>query len=183
MPVNYIDLPINDLNKLLKELDITARELLQIIAGFSQQQFNKLPFAGSWTAGQVSEHLLKSIEGIPQLMNGNTKPTTERKADDHVITIESIFLDFDTKMKSPDFILPSDGPHDRNEMLNSFRACLDEIAMKARTMDLTLTCTDFAFPGVGELTRWEWISFGICHARRHTLQLKNIYKHVTMATV
>lgn len=184
MPVkNYIDLPINDLNKLLKELDITARELLQIIAGFSQEQFNKIPFTGSWTAGQVSEHLLKSVEGMPALITGNTRPTTERKPDAHVMTIESIFLDFDTKMKSPDFILPADGPHDRNALLTSFRACLDEIAMKARTIDLTLTCTDFPFPGIGELTRWELICFAICHARRHTLQLKNIYRHVTMATV
>lgn len=175
---NFIDLPITDLNKLLHELDTTARDLLEAVAVFSQAQFNKVPFAGSWTAGQVSEHLLKSVGGIPELITGNTKPTTDRKPDEKVMVIESIFLDYETKMKSPDFILPSDGPHDRNVLLNGFRNCLDDIALKARTMDLTVTCTDFPFPGVGELTRWEWICFGICHSKRHTLQLQNIYRHV-----
>ncbi|AXY78488.1 DinB family protein [Paraflavitalea soli] len=169
---------MNDLQKLLYELDLAARGVLAIIADFSQEQFNKVPFAGSWTAGQVSEHLLKSISGIPALMAGNTRPTTERKGDEHVMTIETIFLDFEVKMKSPEFILPSNGPHDRNELLHGFRTALDEIASKTRTMDLTLTCTDFPFPGIGELTRWELISFAICHTIRHTRQMKNIHGHV-----
>ena len=184
MPVkNFIDLPVTDLNKVLYELDITARDLLQTIAGFSQEEFNKTPFEGSWTAGQVSEHLLKSVEGIPALMAGNTRPTTERKPDENVMTIESIFLDFDVKMKSPDFILPAVGPHDRNVLLTGFRTCMDEMAARCRTMDLTVTCTGFSFPTIGELTRLEWVCFAICHARRHTLQLKNIYRHVSMAAV
>lgn len=179
MPVkNFIDLPVANLPNLLHELDKAARALLETIAEFSQEQFNKLPFAGSWTAGQVSDHLLQSIGGIPEMMAGNTRPTTERKGDEQVMAIESIFLDFDIKMKSPDFILPSNGPHDRNELLHGFRASLDELAAKARTMDMTMTCTDFPFPGLGELTRWEWVSFAICHTIRHTRQMKNIHRHV-----
>lgn len=180
---NFIDLPVRDLNKLLQELDITAREVLQSIARFSQEQFNKVPFAGSWTAGQVSDHLLQSISGIPALMAGNTRPTTERKPDEHGLSIQSIFLDYDTKMTSPDFILPGAGPHDRNALLHGFRTSLDEIAVNARTVDLTVTCMDFSFPGVGELTRWEWICFAICHTRRHTWQLNNIYEHLSLAVV
>ena len=174
----FIDLPVTDLNKLLKELDITTKELLQIIAAFSQEQFNKVPFEGSWTAGQVSEHLLKSIAGRPELMAGPTKPT-ERKPDEKVMVIESIFLDFETKMKSPEFILPSDGPHEKETLLEDFRSVMAELTSKARTMDLTVTCMDFPFPKIGELTRWEWICFAICHAKRHTRQLKNIYQHIT----
>jgi hypothetical protein len=175
---NYIDLPVSDLNKLLKELDITTRELLQTIDAFKPEQFNTVPFKGSWTAGQVSEHLLKSIEGLPALMASTTKPA-ERQADEKVAAIESIFLDFDVKMKSPDFIIPSDGPHDKGALLHEFRSAIDEIIHKAHTMDLTLTCMDFPFPEIGELTRWEWICFAICHARRHTHQMKNIYQHIT----
>ncbi|NII26587.1 DinB family protein [Pseudoflavitalea sp. X16] len=177
----FIDLPVTDLNKLLRELDLTARGLLETVAAFSQGQFNKIPFAGSWTAGQVSEHLLKSIAGIPELMLGNTRTTTERKGDEKVQAIESIFLDYDIKMKSPDFTLPSGGPHDRNELLNGLRTALDALAEKARTTDLTATCTDFPFPRIGELTRWEWICFAICHSKRHTLQLKNIYRPISPA--
>lgn len=184
MPVKqFIDLPLNDLSTLLKELDIAARDVLESIARFSQVQFNKVPFAGSWTAGQVADHLLQSIGGIPALMEGNTRPTPERKGDEKVLTIETIFLDYDTKMQSPDFILPGPGPHDRNEALHGFRTSLDEMAAKARTLDLSMSCTDFAFPGEGELTRWEWISFAICHTKRHTRQLNNIYEHLSLAAV
>ncbi len=74
MPVkNFIDLPVNDLQKLLHELDKAARALLETIADFSQEQYNKVPFAGSWTAGQVSEHLLKSIGGMPLPDGGQHK--------------------------------------------------------------------------------------------------------------
>lgn len=177
----FIDLPVTDLNKLLHELDITARDLLETVAAFSQQQFNRQPFTGSWTAGQVAEHLLKSIIDLPELLSGNTRATPERKGDENVQVIQSIFLDYDNKMQSPDFILPSEGPHDRNELLNGCRTAMDTLAEKARTMDLTVTCTDFPFPEVGELTRWEWICFAICHSKRHTLQLKNIYRHVSPA--
>lgn len=178
----FIDLPIHDVRKLLKELDLTARGVLESIAQFSQAQFNAVPFAGSWTGGQVSDHLLQSISGIPGLMEGNTQPTGDRKGDEKVMVIESIFLDFDTKMSSPDFILPGPGPHDRNELLHGFRTALDELAVKARTLDLSYTCTDFAFPGEGELTRWEWIAFAICHTRRHTRQLDRIHGHLSLAT-
>jgi hypothetical protein len=179
MPVkNFIDLPFAHLDTLLHELDIAGRELLHALASFSQEQFNRVPFAGSWTAGQVGEHLYKSLEGIPYMMAGDTAPATGRKPDEHVMTIESIFLDYDTKMQSPDFILPSAGPQDRNAQLQDFRATLDDLAVKARTMDLSFTCNEFEFPGVDLLTRWEWLVFAICHTKRHTVQLRNIYQHV-----
>lgn len=181
MPVkNYIDLPYPHLDTLLNELDGAAREWLEALSQFGHGPFNQVPFAGSWTGGQVAEHLFKSIEGIPQLLAGNTAATTGRRPDEYVKTIEDIFLDFDIKMKSPDFILPSEGPHDCNQYLQQFRSTFDELAERSRAMDMSLTCTDFDFPGVGYFTRWEWVSFAICHTRRHARQLQNIQKHVAV---
>jgi hypothetical protein len=48
--------------------------------------------------------------------------------------------------------------------------------LKAESMDLSLTCTDFPFPTLGEFTRWEWITFIIYHTKKHIFQIKNIYK-------
>ncbi|WP_276483388.1 DinB family protein [Paraflavitalea pollutisoli] len=180
MPVkNYIDLPYPQLDKLLQELDATGREVLAALSAFNNNNFNKVPFAGSWTGGQVAEHLLKSIEGIPSLITGNTAPTVGRAPDAEVKGIEDIFLDFDIKMQSPEFILPGDGPHDVKALLQTYRATIDSIAEKARTLDLSLSCMDFEFPQVGHLTRWEWISFGICHTVRHARQLRHIHQHLT----
>ena len=183
MPVkNYIDLPYPHLDTLLNELDGAAREWLEALSQFGHAAFNQVPFADSWTGGQVAEHLFKSIEGIPHLMAGNTT-TTGRKPDEYVKTIEDIFLDFDISMKSPDFILPSEGPHDRNQYLQQVRSAFDALAERSRTLDMSLTCTDFDFPGVGYFTRWEWVSFAICHTRRHARQLQNILKYVAVAAV
>lgn len=159
-------------------MDTAGREVLAALAAFNNTDFNKVPFAGSWTGGQVAEHLLKSIEGIPGLLAGDTAPTAGREPDSHVQTIEDIFLDFDTKMQSPEFILPGEGTHDVKAMLQAYRATIDAIAEKARTLDLSLSCTAFEFPQVGYFTRWEWISFGICHTLRHARQLRNIHHHL-----
>jgi hypothetical protein len=171
------------LNKqyLLRELEQTTRDLLQAIAAFDQQTLNIVPFEGSWTAGQVSEHLLKAESGIPEVLTGPVMSAT-RPIDQMVPMIESVFLDFTTKMKTPEFILPSDGPHDRQVLLNGFEFVRITMQKLASTQDLTQVCTSFPFPQMGELTRWEWLNFALCHSKRHTRQLKNIYQHIRLSS-
>ena len=158
------------------EFDEATEDLLETISAFSPEQFNVIPFEGSWTAGQVAEHLLKSHSGIPKILRGNARPTMERKPDEKVKTIRSIFLDFNTKMKSPGFILPSGEAKDKELILDKFKTKTAEIRKLMDTADLAQTFTDFPFPQLGEFTGWEWICFATCHAKRHTRQLKNILK-------
>lgn len=89
------------LNKkeLLASFTDTSSELLQSLSSFKDDELNIVPFAGSWTAGQVGEHLLKSGSGITQILLGNTQ-ATERPQDEEVESIAAIFLDF-TKKKNP----------------------------------------------------------------------------------
>jgi hypothetical protein len=159
---------------LLADLDSNTNELLQTIAAFTNEQFNVVPYKGSWTAGQVAEHLLKAESGIPVVLKGNSK-STERPADEKMETIRSIFLDFDTKMESPDFILPSEEPKEKEIFLDGFQK--NRIAVKelAGCIDLSRSFTDFPFPGIDVLTGMEWLFFMTCHSKRHTRQLKNIY--------
>lgn len=161
--------------KLLKQFNETESELLKAVSSFSEEQLNTVPFEGSWTAGQVTEHLLKSKSGIPQLLSGATK-STEREPDEKVEIIKSIFLDFNSKFKSPDFVLPSDAPHEKQALLNSLKKTWMEINKAANSLDLSEICTSFPFPQLGELTRWEWMNFAIVHTQRHTRQLKNIFE-------
>jgi hypothetical protein len=151
-----------------------ADDLLQTFSRFTQEQINLIPFEGSWTAGQVGEHLLKGSSGLPQVLAGPTKET-ERPTDALVPTLTSIFLDFSTKLKSPDFIIPSNGPHDRDELLHSLSKAMEAIASTAAKVDLSKTCTSYALPQIGEMTGLEWVFFSSSHSRRHTHQLKNIY--------
>lgn len=168
-----------ELNKkeLLASFDNTTSELLQTLSSFNEEEFNTVPFEGSWTAGQVAEHLLKSGSGITKLLSGNTKPT-ERPIDNNVEVIESIFLDFTKKAKSAEAIWPSDEPKEKEKLIGTLKATMEHIRETADSMDLSLACMDFPFPTLGEFTRWEWITFVICHTKKHIHQIKNIYKKI-----
>jgi hypothetical protein len=163
----------------LAEIRETTKELLQVLSSFTEEQFNRIPFEGSWTAAQVAEHLLKSESGVPDmLMRGGSRPT-ERQPDEKVKIIQSIFLDFNTKLKSPEFILPSDKVQDKEAIVTAVRITRAGIKEVISTVDLSLTFTDFPFPVLGELTGWEWCCFIVCHSRRHIRQLRNIYARLT----
>lgn len=168
---------IMDTRQLLLELDQSEHDFYAILASFEPEQINVVPFTGSWTAGQVAEHILLSESGIPETLLGSTAPT-ERPVAQFVPVIESIFLDFTAHYQSPDFIIPSPGPHDHEELLKAFKTNRAGIRNLAATIDLSLTCTDFAFPQIAELTRWEWLQFVLCHSQRHTRQLRNIFEKV-----
>lgn len=159
---------------LLADLDSNTNELLRTIAAFTNEQFNTLPFEGSWTAGKVAEHLFKSESGLSIVLKGNSQPT-ERPADEKTEAIRSIFLDFDTKLKSPDFILPSEGRKEKETFLDGFQKNRIAIKELAKSIDLSRSFVDVPFPGLGVFTGYEWIFFITCHSIRHTRQLKNIY--------
>ncbi|MCF0070144.1 DinB family protein [Dyadobacter sp. CY261] len=167
-----------DRRRLLLELDQTEQDFYSTLASFQANEVNVVPFEGSWTAGQVAEHILLSESGIPETVLGSTDET-DRPVAQYVPVIESIFLDFSAKYKSPDFILPSSGPHNQQELLEAFKGERAEIRKIAASEDLTLTCTDFEFPQIAKLTRWEWLQFVLCHSKRHARQLRNIYEKVT----
>ena len=137
----------------------------------------QIPFKGSWTAGQVAEHLAKSISGIPGLLVTETKDV-ERDPFEKCAVINSIFLNFEEKYQAPSFTLPSDTPKQVLHFTNVFTRTSDEINHLMRERDMTKVFTRFPFPQVGELTGWEWICFAASHSIRHTRQLENIFNHV-----
>lgn len=167
-----------DRAQLLDALDQTERDFSTLLAAFQPSQVNVVPFEGSWTAGHVAEHILMAESGIPETLLGSTAET-QRPVGQYVPVIESIFLDFSAKYEAPEFIIPSDGPHNQQELLEAFTAERAEIRRIAAEEDLSLTCTDFEFPQIAALTRWEWLQFVLCHSIRHTRQLRNIFEKVT----
>ena len=159
---------------ILVAIDETTHDLLQAIAAFEPEQFNRIPFEGSWTAAQVAEHVYRSESGLPTILKSRSVPA-ERAPDEKAPIIRSIFLDFTTKLRSPDFILPSNEPQEKEIVYNAIKNNREEIARLAASADLTKVFPDFPFPTLGELTGLEWITFIVCHSKRHTFQLKNIY--------
>ena len=159
------------------ELTTTMQNLSQTFTHFSAANFNKIPFEGSWTAGQVTEHIFKSVDGIPKLLTGASLPT-HRDPGQNIPQLRAMFLDFTTKMKSPAFILPSAEPKNYDTLTASVADRLAAITDASKTIDTNLTIAGFEFTGSGPMTRIELLNFISVHTQRHIHQLQEIAKHV-----
>jgi hypothetical protein len=159
----------------INEYKTATDNFLKVLGMFNQQQFNAVPFEGSWTPAQVADHMLKSQWGLPEVLTGNTK-AADRKPDASNAMIENIFLDFTTKLKSPEFILPAKEPQDKGNVLNKYQHKSEEIQKTFTPLDPTEICLDFQVPGAEPFTRLEWLHFVACHTIRHTRQLENIHQ-------
>ncbi len=63
-----------------KDVKAAATNLIQIFEPLEEEQINKIPFEGSWTAAQVAEHIIKSNSSIEQSLKSKGK-VTERNID------------------------------------------------------------------------------------------------------
>lgn len=156
--------------QLRAEVGDTFQHLINTLSAFKEEQFNLVPFAGSWTPGQIAEHLVKAVSAVP---DAHTQ-STQRPYDEKVAPIGNLFLNFSIKMSSPDFVLPGNSPQDKTEMVKTFGEIKDHLENTVLATDLEATCTDFEMPTFGALTRYEWIKFFVFHTQRHTWQLKNV---------
>ena len=156
------------------EFNVTFTEMLKLISGFDQEQFNRKPDEKKWSAGQVAGHLIKANSFALGLLNGKTAET-ERKPGDMVKKIKADFLNFEKKMDAPDFIVPEENDYDRENSLNTLKNLKSEINEVSQTADLTRTCLGFEFPGYGFLTGIEILSFIVFHTQRHIWQLKKLH--------
>ena len=157
---------------ILFNLEKTTGELIEIISSLGQEELNETPFEGSWTAGQVGSHLLKSY-GIIEILN-RPLPKTKRPAGEKIEQIKAVFLNFDTKFKSSQIILPSDDPIDQEILLNALKERIAQIKEVIQTKDLAGICERIVVPGFGELTRLEWLHLILYHTQRHIHQLIHI---------
>ncbi|MCC8410135.1 DinB family protein [Mucilaginibacter sp. UR6-1] len=139
------------------------------------EKINSMPFAGSWTAAQVAEHLILSANAFVGLMQGPTQDT-QRPPDALVDELRTILGNMEIKMQSPDFIWPAENEYVKNEQLNKLQKVTELLFNAAATLDLDKTCTGFELPQMGHITRRESVAFITYHTRRHTHQLKNIKK-------
>lgn len=161
--------------KLQTSIVETYKKLNEIYSQFSQTQLNTVPYQGSWTAGQTTQHILKASSGFAALFLGKTEKTI-RKPDLYIKDVEALFLNFNIKMNSPDDLLPEIVDNNKNEQTLELLKREAELLTLSETHDLTLTCLDFQIPGFEKFTILEWISFALIHTQRHTHQLNQIYK-------
>ena len=163
---------------LQKNIVDTFKKFNETLSSFSEEEINTVPYKGSWTPGQVVQHIILGNSGYPELFAGKTKATI-RKYDEHVKELEAIFLNFSIKMDSPDFLQPEVKNYNKNSLTLSLLKIESDLLNASENYDLTLTCLDFQIPGFENFTIYEWINFALVHSQRHIHQLKKISNYIT----
>jgi dihydrofolate reductase len=156
--------------ELFVTLDNTTSELIALISSFSETQINEIPSAGSWTAAQVADHVTKSNIGIIKFLKKEGK-SPDRAADAGVKELKKTFLDFDKKLKSPEFILPTQDIYQKKLVIDNVEISIAQLKELSRQVNLFEV---ISHPIFGEVTKLELLHFVVYHTQRHIHQLKNI---------
>ena len=157
---------------LQEEFDQATDELIHLLSRFSKDQFNQSPYPGSWTAGQVGEHLFKTFQ-IVKLLQRQSDPIG-RAPDQKVAAIREVMLDFETRRQAPDAVVPSSETLDKEVLMNSLGKRIAEFRSLIATTDLAEACPYFVLPQFGEFSKLEWVYFNLYHTQRHMEQLRKI---------
>lgn len=160
--------------KLKEDVEKAFSGMIDAALLFNDSNLNQIPFEGSWTPGQVIDHVIKATGGIPD----QHTEAVDRPYDQKFPGIRDLFLNFDIKMKSPDFILPDTGNFQLSTQLEILKSIKARHIQTIDTKDLTVECLDIQLPNTGYLTRYEWISFIVVHTQRHTHQLQQIAQRI-----
>lgn len=166
--------------ELLSAINKTFNDIAATLKGIENSLIDTIPFEGSWSIGQVAEHLIKAGTGIDTFME--TGETTQRPPDQMIPRLKSVFLDLSIKMETPDFIKPTATQHEKEALIAGLEAIRNGLIHAVETMDLTQTCTLGELPTYGFMTRLEWAWFVVFHTTRHTNQMKNIHTHLLTTT-
>lgn len=150
------------------------QSLLRLVGSFSEKGFNTIPFKGSWTAAQVTDHITRSNKSITQALSLEGKPAG-RKPDVRTPELAKIFLDFRTKLKSPDFILPTQDIYPKALLIEAWESSVERLKETALNASLEDAIEHQAF---GKITKLELMYFVIYHTQRHSYQIQHIYEIV-----
>lgn len=159
---------------LFNDLDTVSNELMQLVQDEKEEILNTVPFVNSWTAAQVLIHITKSNRAIAQGLQMHGLPCG-RDPEQNVDQLKKIFLDFTAKYNSPDFIIPENGYHNKEQIINALKASVGNLQTGRNETSLSEIID---LPIFGEVTKLELLYFVLYHTQRHIRQLKNILSTV-----
>jgi hypothetical protein len=174
VPLNAELVLEQDRKELTAAIEKVFSELIALVNQFTELQFNTVPFEGSWTPGQVVDHISKATGAIPDAHTKQPDRVYNALAD----AVDALFLNFNIKMESPDFIKPEQGPFQIAKSVSDLERIKKRHLHAINQSDLHEICLDFELPNSGLMTRYEWYRFVICHSQRHLHQLRNIHSKI-----
>ena len=166
---------ISHKENLLVSLEKTTDELMVLLDLFDKVGINKVPFEDSWTAAQLADHITRSNTSITKaLMLRGT--SINRDPGERIGELKELFLNFTTKFKSPDFIVPTQDTYDREEVM----ARLKQSVQKMKEVSFPANLSEMInHPAFGDITKFEILHFVLYHTQRHIHQLEKIFLAVS----
>ncbi len=141
----------------------------KILESLTEKELNTIPFAKSWTAAQVVNHITKANDSGFLFSDGN-KP--ERAIDERVLELKNILSDYELKMESPDFILPDKRKFTKKESIEGIQKVFNELIIHIENTELSELINHDS--PLGSITKWEIANFIVFHSQRHLYQIEKI---------
>lgn len=158
--------------ELFASLDEIWAQLVQMISSPNDATINAVPYKESWTAAQLVTHVTKSNKAIAQGLNMEGKPAG-RNPEEGVPNLKKIFLDFNTRFQSPEFIVPENKYYNKDEVIKMLLDSIGKLKDVRNKVNLTEIIN---LPVFGEVTKLELLHFVLFHTQRHIHQLSGIMK-------
>lgn len=162
-------------DSIINQLEAVLDETVQLLSSFTQKEANTVPFEGSWTAAQVGQHLFLAEKNMDKLLMAPTE-VADRQPDANVAQLKSIFLNYENKFESPEFIAPEDREYNKEELVKSLEdvklTLLEAVQIANLAQEAPLPP---GHPLAGN-TKLEIMYFVIYHTTRHNKQLRNIHQ-------
>ncbi|SRR5258705_1725530 len=156
--------------ELLSEIDKTMVGLLDLMSFLDAEKINTVPYPDSWTAAQLLRHVTKSTIGMAKAMTAPEKQAG-REPDARLSELQTVFLDFSTKLNSPEFIVPEAGPYEKDRSMQELKIAFDKLKENSNNKDLNSLVEGLP---LGPITKLEILHFSLYHTQRHLRQMKKI---------
>ena len=140
------------------------------IALLDEAMLNSVPYAGSWTAGELANHVSKATAGLARALHAEGAPS-DRAPDERIAVLKQVMGDFETKMQSPEFILPDAGPFKKERSIAELEAAFAAVETAGADADLTQLVSGLP---MGPVSKLELLHFVLYHTGRHGQQMQRI---------
>ena len=156
---------------ILLEIGIAVNEISNLYDALDDSTVNQIPYPDSWTASQLCDHVTKSIAGVAASMETKGIPFGGNTGA-RIPELKKAFLDFTIKMKSPDFIIPDEGPFKKMQVNEDLNNAFSKFRLNAVKADLNEKLEGLP---LGPVTKLELLHFVLYHTLRHVHQMHKIW--------
>ena len=166
----YVITITSDKKEIIYAINVVLMQLTGFVISMADDQINKIPFKGSWTAGQLICHIIKSVTGMAAAIGKPGTPAT-RDVTKKVIGLKQTFLDFTITLQAPEFIVPETKNYEKDNLVKDLQNCLKQLKEAVSAADMSEIVAGLP---LGEVTKLEILHFVLYHSQRHLFQMKKI---------